>query len=91
MVEEQNNLMVLYECDLHPSQNFRETIDFSYLSLHIKQSGSHGSDSQPSNKQDAPDKNKESLVPNGNARQGGKMPLHTITRKYSPNIMTTKD
>ena len=41
---------------LHSDCNFVETIDLSYISLQIKQSGFHGMNSQPSDKCAAPDK-----------------------------------
>uniref|UniRef100_A0ACD5XJR9 Uncharacterized protein n=1 Tax=Avena sativa TaxID=4498 RepID=A0ACD5XJR9_AVESA len=58
--------------DPAPTHGDDALVDGHYMKSKIKQSGSHGLDSQPSNKRDATDKNKESFVPNGNAQQGEK-------------------
>uniref|UniRef100_A0ACD5U8Q1 Uncharacterized protein n=1 Tax=Avena sativa TaxID=4498 RepID=A0ACD5U8Q1_AVESA len=58
--------------DPAPTHGDDAPVDGHYMKRKIKQSGSHGLDSQPSNKRDATDKNKESFVPNGNAQQGEK-------------------
>lgn len=52
--------------------------------LMIKQSGFHGLDSQPSNKPAAPDKNKETLVENGNAQQVDKNAAAHNNKKTNP-------
>jgi hypothetical protein len=56
MAKEPSNVMVLYGCLFTPNLNFIETIDLSYLSLQVTQTGFHSLNLQPSNKPASPDK-----------------------------------
>ncbi|KAM0857993.1 hypothetical protein ACQ4PT_048108 [Festuca glaucescens] len=65
-------------------QQLIETTDLSYLSLQIKQSGFPSLDSQSSIKPATQDKNKESLVQNGNGQQGEKNAVVHNNMKTNP-------